>query len=1023
MSETETSHTATPRTAATQTEGQAVAAERRLKSRYKLKGPVQVLAATTCVALLGGVMLIRAATWSNPLVGLGGVVVATCAAWVTTDYTAAKWQMDVTGRWKAFVLGAVSFGAVGLWFADDLRSSLDAGAPPLAFFSLMALTLSIGPLATTARNRVATDPDRWMTVGLAVGFFSSILLGSPIPTELRLAALAAMLAAFGLFSGGLSCMCIAGVVPTSGVLRIVPGDARERGMVVGGVGFALLLLGLFFGRGPLVGVGAWLTVVAMIMLSVRPARFGMSTLMEKSVLGAGVMLVAVAGYQLYATDIVGRSGWFVTFLALAIALVGAWIVWRGATLFIVVVLGFAFVWGLFPHADAGAPSIVPAPDTAEYAEARTQGIVAFGDSFMSGEGAPDFYEGTDQKGDQQNECRRAPTAYPVLIAAQVGKPLADLSADGLPPVDGLTEDGLDFFACSGAKVDDLLVLCDSNRMIVVEKEGVRSTKGEDGTIEEAEETQSPEERAEAEQAECDRQARVRNEDRLADFPCAADVVGLLGQYPCSAGSAYGAVLQIENLPDNREDTQLVLLSIGGNDVRFGDIVAGCLLPGSCAERREIWLDNVAALAPELTETYVTIKETFDGVPVVVMPYPLVLTEETCDESPLDESEHEFIYEFTTVLNSQMAASAQQAGVHFFDEGAFALNGRRLCESKERAINLIRLQPTDGPLANRLNPTSWTHNSMHPNPDGHQMIADELVAWLNEKGIVDRTGMFEGSANPPEMSVRAARLLDVRNARPFAVSPEVADVVRSAAPDVCDASLIRNFGTRVAVFDEQSEAAAANAAAMEAAAMDPDGIGADVTAVFDPDAVEAFRVPIAGADPAAQICVTDSSGSWRELTPIEEDAANSGNSPSAAPVAQLSGERLFISGGRPNGSCREIDPNEAAEEIGESEGFPAGYCDFQWVLFRTPQVGDAAPTWSLRAVRYCSVDPGCENTFDDWRDAQIDSALGRVAPVTGLIFLGGWLLALGVELVFAPRLARFFRRDLTGSFVRSSDRVG
>jgi hypothetical protein len=49
------------------------------------------------------------------------------------------------------------------------------------------------------------------------------------------------------------------------------------------------------------------------------------------------------------------------------------------------------------------------------------------------------------------------------------------------------------------------------------------------------------------------------------------------------------------------------------------------------------------------------------------------------------------------LNQQLAASAAQAGVHFFADGAFAFEGHRLCEDGDRVINLIGLQPTDGPL--------------------------------------------------------------------------------------------------------------------------------------------------------------------------------------------------------------------------------------------------------------------------------------------------------------------------------------
>lgn len=955
----------------------AAASGSDVRTRYLRLGPVMVLTATTIVALLGGILLVLATEWSSPLIGLAGVVIATAAAWITADYTAAKWRADRNRSWKYFVIVAALSGLAVLLMAERLRSELGAAAPVLAFLGLMALTLVIGPLVGGVRDGAIEDADRWMAAGLALGFVSALMVGSPLPTSIRLFAVITLLAGFGLLTAGLSTMCAHGALPKSRVLMIIPGDARQRGLVVGATGLAVLLVGIVASIGQVTATGAWLAIVAMIMLSVRPVRFGMSTLMKRSVLGAGIVLVAVAGYQLYATDTIGRSRLFATFVALTIALVGAWIVWRGATLFIVVVIGFAFVWGLFPHT-------VDDPDLVSEASDRgTAGIVAFGDSFISGEGAPDFYAGTDQKGPEQNECRRAPTAYPALIAERAaGESVLDEDERPMGAITELTASGLDFYACSGAKLKDVLALCADNPALNEENETALELE-EPELAEQSDLDELAEEVAEAPAADrCALEALEADRERREQLACEVDPEVLLGQYPCGPDGIYGATLQLENLPEDRSATQLVLLSIGGNDVRFGDIVAGCLLPGSCTERREIWLDNIAALGPELTEAYIQIKDEFGGdVPVVVMPYPLVLTEDACAESPLDASEHEFIFEFTTVLNRQLATSASQAGVHFFADGAFALEGRRLCESDDRAINLIRLQPTDGPLLKRLNPGSWTHNSMHPNRLGHRMIANALTEWLEAGGVV-------GESNPAPVDARDTLLLDVRTARPFAVSPRVEAALHASATDnvgeqpglgECDFGQIGGFATQIAVYDEQPESGAAR---------------------------EAFRVPVAGADPESVLCVTNAAGTWEPLTPVEVDDADISPSmthlASAAPVAEIRGERVFVSGGRPDASC--VDEGRLEE-----------LCDFQWLLFAGPEEGaDGARTWSLRAVRYCSVDPDCENTFGEWTDAQIGQAVRRVAPTIGLIFLGGWLLALGVELVIGPRVARRLRPELTGS---------
>jgi len=61
-------------------------------------------------------------------------------------------------------------------------------------------------------------------------------------------------------------------------------------------------------------------------------------------------------------------------------------------------------------------------------------IVALGDSYISGEGAESFFPGTDEFG--VNQCHRAATAYPYLVAEEL-------------------EASLTFVACSGARTEDV----------------------------------------------------------------------------------------------------------------------------------------------------------------------------------------------------------------------------------------------------------------------------------------------------------------------------------------------------------------------------------------------------------------------------------------------------------------------------------------------------------------------------------------------------------------------------------------
>lgn len=71
----------------------------------------------------------------------------------------------------------------------------------------------------------------------------------------------------------------------------------------------------------------------------------------------------------------------------------------------IVVISIAIAWSLLPRD-------LPRHEWGEWmmVEDGESVLVALGDSFMSGEGAERFYEGTNNSG--INECRRAPSAYP-----------------------------------------------------------------------------------------------------------------------------------------------------------------------------------------------------------------------------------------------------------------------------------------------------------------------------------------------------------------------------------------------------------------------------------------------------------------------------------------------------------------------------------------------------------------------------------------------------------------------------------
>lgn len=279
-------------------------------------------------------------------------------------------------------------------------------------------------------------------------------------------------------------------------------------------------------------------------------------------------------------------------------------------------------------------------------------IVALGDSYISGEGAEQYFPGTDETGEERNLCHRAPTAYPYLIADELGSSLA-------------------FFACSGARIADLT-----------------------GT---------------------DAEGRP-----------------VPGQYPRSGEGVYGAEPQIAAL-DELPSPDAVLLSIGGNDAGFAEIGKACANPVRNCSRPATaspWLRRLSRVVyPGLVRAYRQVRESARGAPVFVLTYPNPFGPKYCDDLiGVNPAEMDFLRdEFSPALNAKVKAAAAAAGVEAIDL-SHSFDGRRFCERELRdtAIHFVKLGRTTG---TRLDLGALFHGSLHPNPTGHRMIRDEVIATL------------------------------------------------------------------------------------------------------------------------------------------------------------------------------------------------------------------------------------------------------------------------------------------------------
>jgi len=213
------------------------------------------------------------------------------------------------------------------------------------------------------------------------------------------------------------------------------------------------------------GVGGppgWLAGLALIGLAVGliAAPVGLALLSER-----GIDHFHEQRASSPRTVLVVILGGFVAALAAAI-FIGVWKDAPGVILALVVLAGlvFAIVSGTLADVFAAlgiialmgvTPQQEPLPDVLEPGKGQRV-LVAFGDSYMSGEGADTYYQGTDVGG--ANQCRRAPTAWAVQAAQRYF-------------------DGLVFLACSGARTYNVR----QDELGVAETPEPRRQDGEPGT--------------------------------------------------------------------------------------------------------------------------------------------------------------------------------------------------------------------------------------------------------------------------------------------------------------------------------------------------------------------------------------------------------------------------------------------------------------------------------------------------------------------------------------------------------------
>lgn len=143
-------------------------------------------------------------------------------------------------------------------------------------------------------------------------------------------------------------------------------------------------------------------------------------------------------------------------------------------------------------------------------------------------------------------------------------------------------------------------------------------------------------------------------------------------------------------------TDLVTLTIGGNDIGFGEILARCGQEGAkdpagtpCRQYytrsgRDVLADRVAAVAPKITQTLDGITKRAPHAKILVVGYLRILPPHTgCWPSvPFAAGDTAYFDTVERALNTTIATATQAAGAHFVDPYYFSLN-HDACQPPER----------------------------------------------------------------------------------------------------------------------------------------------------------------------------------------------------------------------------------------------------------------------------------------------------------------------------------------------------
>lgn len=295
--------------------------------------------------------------------------------------------------------------------------------------------------------------------------------------------------------------------------------------------------------------------------------------------------------------------------------------------------------------------------TAPGASMHKLGLMGMGDSYISGQGAFAYKEGTDTA---INPCHLSELSYPFILGKEYFNSYNSI-------------------ACSGAT---------TNMIVGTDFAGFKG--------------------------------QVTDEKKEGDRKNISDIL---------ANFMPGYIYQQEFASTYQPEA--IVLSVGGDDVGFGKIVARCVAHTdtcySTYEDRVELVNQIDNTYGKLVHTYTTLRQQSGGR-LYVVGYPQIAkTDSPCGFNVhLNSSEVAFSQQLVDYLDSVVQKAAQTAGAFYVDT-QHAFDGHRLCEAGDKAMNGLTAGNDQGAkiLGHQINVIGA--ESYHPTQLGYRLLAEAIAA--------------------------------------------------------------------------------------------------------------------------------------------------------------------------------------------------------------------------------------------------------------------------------------------------------